>query len=97
MPEAANHGTDMITKIVPIRPPLWREIRHSHSITLAASFGGYTDAPPLNVRFRTAKAAHTEASARCAAPLSSVTTGTPKLTYHATPSPLGVVATVRSP
>ena len=94
MPEAANHGTDMITKIVPMRPPIWREICHSHSITLGASFGSYTDDPPLKY-FGTLpnskKGAHR--SARCL----GVTTGTPKLTYHATPSPLGVVATVRSP
>ena len=49
MPEAANHGTDMITKIVPMRPPIWREIRHSHSITLGASFGSYTDDPSTEI------------------------------------------------
>ena len=38
MPVAANHGTDMISKIVPMRPPIWREICHRYITTLGFVF-----------------------------------------------------------
>ena len=47
MPVAANHGTDMITKIVPIRPPIWRGLRLSHPTTQAPGFWQSPDYPPL--------------------------------------------------
>ena len=33
MPVAAKNGTDIITKIVPIRPPIWHVIRPSQGTT----------------------------------------------------------------
>ena len=47
MPEAANHGTDMITKIVPIRPPIGVRFASPIVSLWVASFGSYTDDPPL--------------------------------------------------
>ena len=47
MPVAANHGTDMITKIVPIRPPIGVRFATPTISLWVASFGSYTDDPPL--------------------------------------------------
>ena len=69
MPVAANHGTDIITKIVPIRPPIWRGIRPSHSTTpqphyhFGSRLLAVPDDPPLKTL---RKRAPTEADAPCA-------------------------------
>ena len=46
---AANHGTDMISKIVPIGPPVWRVECAGATVPLGQGFDGSAEIPPPKI------------------------------------------------